>query len=72
VFLVPSSLAIFLHNILFPSTRSANANANTYGARYFLLCVVIVDAMQDEEVVERSEASAIIWHVESRLWFMLR
>jgi hypothetical protein len=30
VFLLASSLVISLHNSLFPSTRSANANANTW------------------------------------------
>jgi hypothetical protein len=29
VFLLASSLVIFLHNPLFPSTHSANTNANT-------------------------------------------
>jgi hypothetical protein len=61
MFLLASSLAIFLHNLLFPSTCSANANANTQGARYFLLCVVIASVVQDEEVVEWSEASALGW-----------
>jgi hypothetical protein len=60
VFLLASSLAISLHNFLFLPTRSANANANTKGARYFLLCVVIVTVMQDEEVVKWSEASALV------------
>jgi hypothetical protein len=72
VFLLASSLAISLHNLLFPSTRSANTNANTYGARYFLLCVVVASAMQDEEVVEWSEASALVWPIQPRLWFTLR
>jgi hypothetical protein len=68
--LLASSLAISLHIPLFPSTRSANANA--YGARYFLLCVVVVaSVVQDEEVVEWSEASALIWPVQLRLWFTL-
>jgi hypothetical protein len=60
VLLLTSSLAISLHNLLFPSTHSANANANTYGARYFLLCVVVASVVQDEEVVEWSEASALV------------
>jgi hypothetical protein len=50
VFLLPSSLVISLHNPLFPSTRKANANANTLGARYLLLCVVVVSVVQDEEI----------------------
>jgi hypothetical protein len=29
IFFLASSLAISLHNLLFPSTRLANANANT-------------------------------------------
>jgi hypothetical protein len=33
----------------------ANANTNTKGAR-FLFCVIVVSAVQDEEVVEWSEA----------------
>jgi hypothetical protein len=48
VFLLASSLVIFLHNLLFPSTRSANANDNTYGARYFLLCIVVARVVHDE------------------------
>jgi hypothetical protein len=70
--LLISSLAISLHNTLFPSTRSANTNANTKGARYFLLCVVVASVVLDEEVIEWSEASALIWHVQPRLWFTLR
>jgi hypothetical protein len=65
VFSLASSLAISLHKLLFPSTRLVNANANTYGARYFLLCVVIASVVQDEEVVEWSEV--IIWPVQPRL-----
>jgi hypothetical protein len=45
VFLLASSLAISLHNILCPSTHPANANANTYSARYFLLCVVVASVV---------------------------
>jgi hypothetical protein len=71
VFLLASSLAISVQNLLLLSARSANANANTSGARYFLLCVVVASDVQDEEVVEWSEASALIWSVQSRLWFML-
>jgi hypothetical protein len=41
VFLLALLLAISLHNSLFPSTRLANANANTQGARYFLLLQVL-------------------------------
>jgi hypothetical protein len=60
VFLLASSLAIFVHNPLFHSTHSANINANTYGARYFLLFVVVASVVQDEEVVEWSEVSALV------------
>jgi hypothetical protein len=35
-----------------------------------LLCVV-VSVVQDEEVVEWSEASALIWPIQLRIWFML-
>jgi hypothetical protein len=70
--LLASSLAISLHNLSFPSTRSANANANTSGVRYFLLRVVVASVMQDEEVVEWSEVSALVWPVQPRLWFTLR
>jgi hypothetical protein len=70
VFLLASSLAISLHNLLFASTHLANANANTWGARYFLLCVVVASVVQDEEVVEWSEASTLIWPIQLRL--MLR
>jgi hypothetical protein len=45
VFLLASSLAISLHNILFLFTHSGNANTNTYGARYFLLCVVVASVV---------------------------
>jgi hypothetical protein len=65
-FLLASLLAISLHNPLFSSTHSANANANTYGAKYFLLYVVIASVVQDE-VVEWTEASTLIWPVQSRL-----
>jgi hypothetical protein len=71
VFLLASSLAISLHNLLFPFTHSANANANTEGARYFLLCVVITSIVHDEEVVEWSEASILVWPIQPRLWFTL-
>jgi hypothetical protein len=71
-FLLASSLAISLHNHLFSYTRSANANANIKGARYFLLCVIVASVVQDEEVVEWSEASALVWPVQPRLWFTLR
>jgi hypothetical protein len=60
VFLLALSFTISLHNFLFPSTRLANANANTKGARYFLLCAVIASVVQDEEVVEWSQASALV------------
>jgi hypothetical protein len=66
VFLLASSLAIFLHNLLFPSTHLANVN--TYGARYFCLCVVITSVVQDEEVAKWSEASALVWPVQPSLW----
>jgi hypothetical protein len=42
------------------------------GVRYFLLCVVIASVVQDEEVVEWSEASALVWPVQLKLWFTLR
>jgi hypothetical protein len=58
VFLLASSFAISLHNLLFPSTHLAITN--TYGARYFLLCVVVASVVQDEEVVEWSKASTLI------------
>jgi hypothetical protein len=61
--LLALSLAISLHNISFPSTRLANANANTQGARYFLLCVVVGSVVWVEEVVEWSEASALVWPI---------
>jgi hypothetical protein len=61
-----------LHKLLFPSTHLANANANTYGARYFLLCVVVASVVQDEEVIEWSEASALVWPIQPRLWFTLQ
>jgi hypothetical protein len=64
VFLLASLLAISLHNPLFPSTCSANTNTNTKGARYFLLSVVVASVMQDEEVIEWIEASALIWPIQ--------
>jgi hypothetical protein len=70
--LLASSLASSIHNSLFPSARSANINANTYGARYLLFCVLVVSVVQDEEVVDWSEVSALVWPVQLRLWFMLR
>jgi hypothetical protein len=39
---------------------------------YFLLSVVIASVVQDEEIVEWSEASALVLPVQPRLWFMLR
>jgi hypothetical protein len=42
------------------------------GVRYFLLCLVIASVVQDEEVVEWSEASALVWPVQLKLWFKLR
>jgi hypothetical protein len=65
--LLASSVAISLHNLLFPSTHLANANANTYGAWYFSLCVVVASVGQDEEVIESSEVSALIKPVQLRL-----
>jgi hypothetical protein len=62
-FLLASPLTISLHNPLFPSTCLANANAKTYGARYFLLCVVVASVVQVEQVVEWSKASALIWPI---------
>jgi hypothetical protein len=56
--LLASSLASSLYNPLFPSTRSANANANTLAARYMLLCVVASD-VHDEEIDRWSEASVL-------------
>jgi hypothetical protein len=70
--LLDSLLAISLHNLLFHSTQLANANGNTYGVRFFLLCVIIASIVQDEEVVEWSEASALVWPVQPKLWFTLR
>jgi hypothetical protein len=58
--LLASSLVISLHNPLFLCTRSANANANTWGARY-LLCVVVASDVQDEEIDKWSEASVLVW-----------
>jgi hypothetical protein len=63
VFLLASLLAISLHNLLYPSTHSANANTNTYGARYFLLCVVVTSVVHDDKVVKWSEVSALIWPI---------
>jgi hypothetical protein len=39
---------------------------------YFLLYVVVASVVQDEEVVEWSEVRALIWPIQSRLWFMLQ
>jgi hypothetical protein len=36
------------------------------------LCVIIAGVVQDEEVVEWSEVSTLIWLVQPRLWFTLR
>jgi hypothetical protein len=36
------------------------------------LCVVVASVVQDEEAVEWSEVSALIWPVQPRLWFMLQ
>jgi hypothetical protein len=44
------------------------ANANTYDVRYFLLCVVVARVVQDEEVIEWSEASAQILPILLRIW----
>jgi hypothetical protein len=60
VCLLASSLVISLHNLLFPSKHLSNANTNTWGDRYFLLCVVVASVVQDEEVVEWSEVSDLI------------
>jgi hypothetical protein len=70
--LLASSLAISLHNLLFPSTHLANANDNTKGARNFLLCVVVANVVRDKEVVEWSEASALDWPVQPSLGLMLQ
>jgi hypothetical protein len=43
-----------------PSARSANTNANTYGARYLLLCVVVASAVHDEEIDRWSEVSVLV------------
>jgi hypothetical protein len=45
---------------VFPSTCSASANANTKGARYLLLCVVVASAVQDEKIDRWSEASILV------------
>jgi hypothetical protein len=42
------------------------------GTRYFLLCPVVASVVQEEEVVEWSEASALVWPVQPRLWSTLR
>jgi hypothetical protein len=39
---------------------------------YFLLCVVVASVVQDEEVVEWSEARALVWPIQQRVWFMLQ
>jgi hypothetical protein len=36
-----------------------------------LLCVVVASVVQDEEVVEWSEVSALVWPIQPGLWFML-
>jgi hypothetical protein len=36
-----------------------------------MLCVVVASDVKYEEVVEWSEVSALIWHVQPRFWFML-
>jgi hypothetical protein len=36
------------------------------------LCIVVASVMQDEEVIEWSEASTLVWPVQLRLWFTLR
>jgi hypothetical protein len=38
---------------------------------YFLLCVVVASVVQDEEIIEWSEASALVWPIQPRLWFTL-
>jgi hypothetical protein len=35
---------------------------------YFFLCVVVASVVQDEEVVEWSEVSALVWPIQPRLW----
>jgi hypothetical protein len=35
-----------------------------------LLCVVVASVVQDE-VIEWSEASTLVWPVQPRLWFTL-
>jgi hypothetical protein len=52
---------------LFPSARSANANTNTWGARYLLLCVVVASFVHDEEIDRWSEASILVWPIQQRL-----
>jgi hypothetical protein len=37
-----------------------------------MLCVVVANVVQDEEVVEWSEASALVSPILPRLWFTLR
>jgi hypothetical protein len=59
-FLLASSLASSLQTPMSPSARSANTNANTYGARYLLLCVVVASAVQDEEIDRWSEVSVLV------------
>jgi hypothetical protein len=36
------------------------------------LCVVVASVVQDEEVVERSEASVVALLIQPRLWFTLQ
>jgi hypothetical protein len=36
------------------------------------LCVVAASVVQDEEAVEWSEVSALVWPIQPRLWFTLR
>jgi hypothetical protein len=37
-----------------------------------LLCVVVASVVQDEEIDRWSEASVLVWPVQSRLWLTLR
>jgi hypothetical protein len=43
----------------------------TANTRYFLFCVVVPSVVQDEEVIEWSEVSTLIWSIQPRLWFTL-
>jgi hypothetical protein len=36
------------------------------------LCVVIVSAVQDEDIDRWSEASILVWPLQLRLWLTLR